>query len=187
MSVLRDLRLSNRALESASRAAKGSFRGESKNRVEGLLARHATMAEHVLQVFEELVDELEVSRLPYQIRQAELSPLAKSACKIADALVNLYRTADKDAVDADLLQALLRQQQSALQVRAALGKLRDNPSQKVAEHLETCLTKMTAVRQGLLLILRDLADQGQIRFVTRDGQEIDFKQTFLAYQYGLCQ
>jgi hypothetical protein len=187
MSVLRDLRLSNRSLESASSAAKGSFRGDAKNRVEGLMARHLATAEHLLQVLEDLADELETSRLPYQIRQTELSPLARSASYIADSLVSVYRTTDKDAIDADLLQALLRQQQLALQVRAVLGRLRDNPSQKVAEHLRTCLAKMTAVRHGLLLIMRDVANRSQMRFITRSGQDIDFKQTLIAYQYGLSQ
>lgn len=187
MRALRGLRTSRAALEEANRTVQGQFRGESKNKVEGLMARQVATAQHLLEVMEELAEiELETSRLPYQIRKAELSPLAGSASEIADGLVHLYRTADRDVVAADLLQALLCQQQSALQVRAILGRLRDNPSQKLTDKLQDCVAKMTAVRHGLLLIMRDVADRSQMRFVTRAGQDIDFRQTMLAYQYGLA-
>jgi hypothetical protein len=187
MRALRGLRASRAALEQANQTVQGQFRGESKNKVEGLMARQVATAQHLLEVMEELAAiELETSRLPYQIRKTELSPLAGSASDVADGLVHLYRTADKNVVDADLLQALLCQQQSALQVRATLGRLRDNPSQKITDKLQDCAAKMKAVRQGLLLIMRDVADRSEMRFVTRSGKIVGFKQTMLAYQYGLA-
>jgi hypothetical protein len=184
--VLRELRNSAAALESANRSIQGRFRGEAKNKVEGLMTRHLAMSEQLLQLFQGLKEvELETPHLPYQIRQAELTPLVDCAREVADALTELYRTAAKDAAQADLLQAILKEQQSALQVRATLAKLRDNPSQKVGPKLQTCLDKMTGARTGLLLVVQQVAERNELCFVNRAGRIISFRETFFAYENGL--
>jgi hypothetical protein len=170
------LKVSLANLMDAAEAARGQFRGQEKVRTEDRLARHVTEAQGLLAHFKQLQSELELPRQPYLIRQQSLSGLLSGIVDLLEQVMYLRKQLQAADYPDGLFVILTEQECAVRRLMGTVARLRDNPSQKMAEKLGQCLTRATAIKEtlsGLKDAARAECKRQGMKFTGRCGEEID--------------
>lgn len=146
--AMRDLMRTLRILEEAQKQIQNVFTGDLKVQTEDRLARHAAEADALLGVLDTLLDR-DLPRQPHLIRQRRLTALLRDTITVIDMVQDTRQKIDSVDLDSALRAEFETHRTTLYQMRSAIRRWRDNPSQKMARHLELCVKQSDTVRNGL--------------------------------------
>jgi hypothetical protein len=174
-----DLIRTRRTLEEAQRQLQNVFTGDLKVQTEDRLARHAAEANALIGVFETVLAR-DLPRQPHLIRQRRLTALLRDTMTVIDMVQKTRHTIDSVDMDSGLRGKFETHRTTLYQMRSAIRRWRDNPSQKMARHMEHCVTQSNLVRDGLedlrVNTKRHLQRMG-VEFFDRGGNVVPFLTT----------
>lgn len=147
-SAMYDLIRTRRTLEEAQKQLQNVFTGDMKVQTVDRLARHAAEANALIGVFETVLAR-DLPRQPHLIRQRRLTALLRDTVTVIDMVQETRHKIDSVDLDSGLREEFETHRTTLYRMRSAIRRWRDNPSQKMARHMEACVEQSNTVRNGL--------------------------------------
>lgn len=155
--ALVDLQHSVRHAQAAYDHVRGLLRGSAKHDFEELLARGVRSNQDRLDRMQRFYDGYIPPRTPFGIRRVQLSSLTEHCWDVAER-TKAFRC-EQDGISADFLQSIRNAETQLFALKGVIAKLRDNPSQKMAQPLRDC----TAQAQAVFATLSSVMESAKIR------------------------
>lgn len=143
-----DLIRTRRTLEDAQKHLQNVFTGDLKVQTEDRLARHAAEANALISVFETVLAR-DLPRQPHLIRQRRLTALLRDTIAVIDMVQDTRHKIDSIDMNSTLREEFETHRTTLYQMRSAIRRWRDNPSQKMERHMELCVRQSDNLRNGL--------------------------------------
>jgi hypothetical protein len=159
--ITQSLTLCLSELKKAQDAASGIFQGNLRGKTEGALSRRANEIDQMLVFFKQLQEEGEsLPRQPYLIRQRRLSiSLNYLRRELLEPVRTWRKSLDRQVLGSAFCERAIDQEAILLRVRATLGRLRDNPSQKMGRKLDECVKQLAGAHAGFLALEKEVQEK----------------------------
>ncbi len=149
------------------------YRGPLKVRYEDRVLRHLEEARQLVELFSTAPRTGKTKNTPYKIRQQVLGGLHNDFTELLEQLSPLRRTFDHKTLSEGLFKELDQIVADLYRLRAAVGRWRDNPSQKMAGKISECASSVELIHKQLERMRNNsqvLCQEMGIEFFNRAGK-----------------
>ncbi len=144
----RECRNSLECLRRAHASVAGIFKGAMRDETEEALARAVKGAEARLAQISAACDSYTLPSLPHEVRRNGLAFLLARSPAVIAALTRLIEECDGN-VSPDLLAELKTCQSDLVELMNIFATLRERSSQKMGDHMQDCVVRITAINAHL--------------------------------------